>query len=176
MTSSTTDWYHWSLGRDVLRLEARVQRKDETLRRELRDEAPVHLHDVGHVAAGEARGELLGVECRRIQFDVDVAELLLCVVEAGLADVVRVLEAPCLEGSGGLGGVVDVAARTPLVIAAAAAQPASNSADAAPIATRPIMRLRISFLSVRAASPLPPVRGFRMWEPSHITVATLAGC
>ena len=70
------------VGRHIVRFEARVQRNDEVLRGVLVDVAPVHLHDVGHVAARDARGELLSVEGGRVEFDLDVAQLLLGVVEA----------------------------------------------------------------------------------------------
>ncbi len=105
------------VGHDVVRLEALVERLDEVLGRVGADVAAVHLDDVGDVAAGHAGGELLGVEGRGVELDLQVGERLLGVVEARLADVVGVVEGPGVDRPGRLGGepAVRVAAASAVV-------------------------------------------------------------
>jgi hypothetical protein len=82
---------------DVVHGEALVERGDEPLGRVGRDEVTVHLDDVGDDAAGSTGRELLGVERRLVDRDLDVPELVLRVVEAGGAHLVGVVETPGRE-------------------------------------------------------------------------------
>ena len=75
-------------GVDALAVDAAVERHDRAARGERADLVAVGVDDVGRLARGDGREELLQVEVALDELDLDVAERFLGQVHAGRRDLV----------------------------------------------------------------------------------------